>query len=71
MDDLVLVGQPLWSTVAPVHAVTAAFAILMTSVVAMALVTRRSDARTSFVPVESGVLVALYAAASTMVFTLG
>ena len=43
----------------------------MTSVVAMALVARRSDARTSFVPVESGILVALYAAASTMVFTLG
>ena len=71
VDDLVLVGQPLWSSIAPVHAVTAAFAILMTSVVAMALVVRRSDARARFVPVESGVLVALYAAASTMVFTLG
>lgn len=71
VDDLVLVGRPLWSSIASIHVLTAAFAILMTSVVTMALVARRKEARTRFVPAETGILVVLDAAASTMVFTLG
>ena len=71
LDDLVLVGQPLWSSIGSIHALTATFAILMTSVVTMALAARRKEERTRFVPVESAVLVALYAVASSMVFALG
>ena len=71
VDDLVLAGQPLWSSIAPVHALTAAFAILMTSLVTMALAARRTQGRRGFVPVPTGVLVVLYAAASMMVFVLG
>ena len=71
MDDLVLVGSPLWSAISPVHAVTAVFAILMTSVVVIALVVRREERRKSFLTMESGVHIALYVVASAMVFALG
>ena len=71
MDDLVLVGSPLWSAISPVHAVTAVFAILMTSVVVIALVVRREERRKSFLTMESGALIALYVVASVMVFALG
>ena len=71
VDDVVLVGAPLWSAVAPVHTVTAAFAILMTSVVLIALTIRRDDRRRRFPTVEAGALVAMYAVASVMVFALG
>ena len=71
VDDLVLVGQPLWSSISSVHALTAAFAILMTSLVTMALAAGRTQGRRGFVSVPTGVLVVLYAAASVMVFAFG
>ena len=71
VDDLVLVGAPLWSAIAPVHAVTAVFAILMTTVVVIALTVRRTAPRKRLLTPESGALLALYAAASVMVFALG
>ena len=43
----------------------------MASVVTIALAARNKEARTGLVPVETGILVVLYAAASTLVFTLG
>lgn len=70
-DDLVLVGEPLWSAIAPVHALTAVFAILMTTVVVIALAVRRTEPRKYFLTPEAGALVVLYAVASVMVFVLG
>lgn len=70
-DDLVLVGAPLWSAIAPVHALTAVFAILMTTVVVIALAVRRTEPRKYFLTPEAGALVVLYAVASVMVFALG
>ena len=70
-DDLVLVGAPLWSAIAPVHALTAVFAILMTSVVVIALAVRRLAPRKRLPTPESGALLVLYAVASVMVFALG
>ncbi len=72
IDDLVLVDAPLWSAIAPVHAVTAVFAILMTSVVVIALAVRRTAGpRKQRLTPESGALVVLYAVASVLVFALG
>ena len=72
IDDLVLVDAPLWSAIASVHAVTAVFAILMTSVVVIALAVRRTaEPRKQRLTPESGALVVLYAVASVLVFALG
>jgi len=71
IDDLVLVDAPLWSAIAPVHAVTAVFAILMTSVVVIALAARQAEPRKQPLTLESGALIVLYAVASVMVFALG
>ena len=70
-DDLVLVDAPLWSAIAPIHALTAVFAILMTTVVVIALAVRRTEPRKHFLTPEAGTLVVLYAVASVMVFALG
>lgn len=70
-DDLVLVGAPLWSAIAPVHVLTAVFAILMTTVVVIALAVRRTAPRNRLLTPESGALLVLYAVASVMVFALG
>ena len=71
VDDLVLAGAPLWSAIAPVHAVTAVFAILMTAVVVISLALRRAESRKQLLTPESGALLVLYAVASVMVFALG
>ena len=71
LDDLVLAGAPLWSSISAVHVLTAAFAILMTSVVVIVAVVRREERRKRFPSVESGALVVLYIVASVMVFAAG
>ncbi len=71
VDDLVLAGAPLWSAIAPVHAVTAVFAILMTTVVVVPLAARRTESRGQRLTPEAGALLVLYAVASVMVFALG
>ena len=71
VDDLVLADAPLWSAIAPVHAVSAVFAILMTTVVVISLAVRRAESRRQLPTPESGALLVLYAVASVMVFALG
>ena len=73
MDDVALVGAPLWSpeSISPIHTLTAAIAILMTAVV-LASVLRRGRGRPNrFFTWEALALIALYVAASVLVFMLG
>ena len=71
LDDVAYTDGPLWSVVSPVHTVTAIIAILMTTAVLVPVI---SKARVSFgriVTLECVVLLALYAASSLLVFSMG
>ena len=71
LDDVAHTGSPIWTAVSPVHALTGAIAVLMTAVIVLAVVTRPRKSRPGVVTIESGVLIAVYAIASFLVFTLG
>ena len=68
IDDLALVGKPLWSSVSSIHEATALFAIFMTCVVLLGLVIRTRRRPTRWFTYESAALIALYVAASLYVF---
>ena len=68
IDDLALVGKPLWSSVSTIHEATAIFAIFMTCVVLIGLTVRDRARPTRWFTFESVALIALYIAASTYVF---
>ena len=71
MDDLALVGQPLWGAISQVHIMTAMFAIIMTAVVMVALIFRGRSRPRSFVTFEAVLLIGLYIVSSVVVFKLG
>ncbi len=68
IDDIALVGEPLWSSISSIHVATAFFAIIMTSVVLIGLTARDRKRPFGFITYESAALIALYAAASLYVF---
>ena len=69
IDDLALVGKPLWSSISSIHEATAVFAIIMTSVVILGLMVRNRARPFKFVTYESMALIALYIIASVYVFS--
>ncbi|MXY45715.1 MAG: hypothetical protein F4Y44_01780 [Chloroflexi bacterium] len=69
IDDLALVGKPLWSSISSIHEATAVFAIIMTSVVILGLMVRNRSRPFKFVTYESMALIALYIIASLYVFS--
>ncbi len=71
MDDVALVGAPLWDHVSSIHMLTAVIAILMTGVVIGALVNRGRGRPNRYFTYEGLVLIGLYAGASVLVFVLG
>ena len=71
LDDVAHTSGPIWTAVSPVHALTAAIAVVMTAVITLAVVTRPRESRPGVVTIESGVLIAVYTIASFLVFTLG
>ena len=71
LDDVAHTGAPIWTAVSPVHALTGAIAVVMTAVIVLAVVTRPRKDRPGVVTIEAGVLIAVYAIASFLVFTLG
>ena len=71
LGDVAHTGGPIWGAVSQVHALTGFIAIGMTAVVVLAVVTRPRKNRPGFLTIEAGVLVAVYAIASLLVFTLG
>ena len=72
MDDVALVGAPLWHPdhIASIHSLTAAIAMLMTAVVIVAVISRGRGRPNRFFTFESLTLIGLYAAASVLVFML-
>ena len=68
MDDVALVGKPLWSSISTIHEATALFAIFMTCVVLIGLMVRNRRRPFSFITYESAALIALYIIASLYVF---
>ncbi len=68
LDDIALVGKPLWSSISSIHEATALFAILMTCVVLIGLLIRDRRRPFSFITYESAALIALYIIASLFVF---
>ena len=71
LDDVAYTAGPIWGAVSPIHALTGFIAIGMTAVVVLAVVTRPRKNRPGFVTIEAAVLIAVYAVASLLVFTLG
>ena len=70
LDDVAHTEGPIWSAVSQVHALTGLIAIAMTAVIVLAVVVRPRNKQAGFVTVEAGVLIAVYAVASLLVFTL-
>ncbi|MCH9009407.1 MAG: sodium:calcium antiporter, partial [Chloroflexi bacterium] len=71
MDDVALTGAPLWTAISGIHMLTAAIAILMTSVIVIALMNRPRNRPSRFWTVEAVILIGLYLLSSVLVFKLG
>ncbi len=71
MDDVALTGEPLWNAISSVHMLTAAIAILMTSVIVIALMSRPRSRPSRFWTTEAAILIGLYVLSSVLVFKLG
>ncbi|MCH7653134.1 MAG: sodium:calcium antiporter [Chloroflexi bacterium] len=71
MDDVALTGAPLWTAISGIHMLTAAIAILMTSVIVIALINRPRNRPSRFWTVEAVILIGLYLVSSVLVFKLG
>ena len=71
MDDVALVGAPLWDHVSSIHMLTAVVAILMTAVVIGAVISRGRGRPNKFFTLEALALIGLYIGASVLVFVLG
>ena len=73
MDDVALVGAPLWSpeAISPIHTLTAAIAILMTAVVLASVIRRGRGRPNRFFTWEALAIIGLYVGASVLVFLLG
>ena len=70
IDDVAYVDGPLWSGIAGIHLLTAAFAVVMTVVVLAGLFAHRRERREGRFTWESLALIVLYVAASALVFGL-
>ena len=70
VDDAVLIDGALWSNISQVHALTAIVAVIMTTVVIVSLNDRDRTRPNKFWTFEAVALIALYIAASLLVFQL-
>ena len=70
LDDVVYTDGPLWEIVAPVHMFTALTAILMTSVVVIALASRERRRPSRLFTFEALALVAIYLGGSVLIYQL-
>lgn len=68
VDDIALVGKPLWIAVSDVHLMTAALAILMSVVVIVGLAKRGRHRPHKFVTYEGALLIGFYIVTSVLVF---
>ena len=71
IDDVALTGAPIWTAISSVHMLTAAIAILMSSVIVIALMSRSRGRPSRFWTAEAVILIGLYLVSSVLVFKLG
>ncbi|SVD35200.1 uncharacterized protein METZ01_LOCUS388054, partial [marine metagenome] len=71
LDDAAYVDGPIWAAVSPIHALTAAIAVLMTMVVLIPVVSKAKTSIGRVVTLESSLLISLYVIASLLVFYSG
>jgi cation:H+ antiporter len=70
LDDLALTSGIFWESIAPVHSLTAVFAIVMTAVVMVGLLSRPRNRPGKFWTVEALFIIGLYLLSSLLVFQL-
>ncbi len=68
LDDVALIGEPIWTSISAIHESTAIFAIFMTCVVIIGILSRRRRRPTKYITFESATLIGLYILASVYVF---
>ncbi len=71
LDDAAYTSGAIWAAVSPVHVLTGVIAIVMTSIIVLAVVSRPRPDRAGHLTIESGLLIGTYAIASLLVFGLG
>ena len=71
LDDAAYIDGPIWTAVSPIHALTAAIAVLMTMVVLIPVVSKAKTSIGRVVTLESSLLISLYVIASLLVFYSG
>ena len=70
MDDVVLTTGALWLEVSAVHMLTGVIAIVMTALVVMGILSRRTGPKRFPISFYGGAMIALYIAVSVLVFYL-
>ena len=71
VDDFAVGGKPLWAAVSDIHEMTATFAILMSAVIIIAILSpNRARRPHRFITYESILLIGAYLLTSVLVFTL-
>jgi cation:H+ antiporter len=71
VSDLAYSSGSFWAAISEVHMLTAAISVVMTSVVIIAVLTRPRKRPIPFLTIESALLIALFVAASVLIFNLG
>ncbi len=71
MDDVTFVEGSLWRSISDIHMLTAIIAVIMSAIVVSGILTKRRGGRRSLpISIEGALMIALYIAASVLVFTL-
>ena len=70
MDDVVLTSGVLWLDISNVHMLTGVIAVVMTAIVVMAILNRTEAPKRFPITFAGGAMIALYIAASVLVFKL-
>lgn len=71
VSDLAYSNGSFWAAISEIHILTAAISVVMTSVVVIAVLARPRKRPSPFLTIESALLMALFGAASVLVFNLG
>lgn len=71
VDDFAVGGKPLWAAVSDIHEMTATFAILMSAIIIIGILSRgRPRLPHKFITYESILLIGIYLITSVLVFSL-
>ena len=70
MDDIALTSGVLWLDVSNVHMLTGVIAVVMTAIVVMGILSRTQSRKRFPITFAGGAMIALYTAASVLVFIL-